>query len=93
MCAFYGQANQRNPSVADRRASELLRQLEGDEGLSRRGGGESNQAANSDDVLKQRLMEQVEKADDLLREKDRTIGQLEQKLAAQQNQRERAEAR
>eukprot|EP01042_Synura_sphagnicola_P002158 gene2158-2578_t len=88
------QSQQTAPSVADRRAGDLLRQLEGEE---ERGGGvfrtgQGNQAYTDDQVVR-KLSEQVDRADELLREKDRIIGQLEQKYASEVNQRERAEAR
>ena len=40
-----------------------------------------------------RLMEQVERADEIMRDKDRTLQQLEEKLHQQSNIRERAEVR
>lgn len=44
-------------------------------------------------AMQQRLLDQIKQADEILFDKDRLIQQLEQKLAVQNNQRERAEIR
>ena len=89
----------RTKSKADRKADELLEQLDADD----RRGGSSKGVAGSLGVVgvdgagsseaNQKLLQQIEQADEILMEKDRTIGQLETKLGQQHNQRERAEIR
>jgi chromosome segregation ATPase len=82
-------------SHADKRADELLESL--DHTHSRDKGGRRGSGLDKDDMMLQgqhsKLLTQVEQADELLQEKERTIAQLEQKLSAQMNQRERAELR
>ena len=88
----------RTRSKADRKADELLEQLDADE---KRGGSKGiagslgivgiDGAGSSE--ANQKLLQQIEQADEILMEKDRTIGQLETKLGQQHNQRERAEIR
>jgi hypothetical protein len=85
-------------SNVDRRADDLLRRLQAEED---RGGvyqgraedtpadsGGAAAALNND-----KLLDRLDEADAIILEKDRTIAQIEQRLAAQENQRERAEAR
>jgi chromosome segregation ATPase len=82
-------------SHADKRADELLESL--NHTHSRDKGGRRGSGLDKDDMMLQgqhsKLLTQVEQADELLQEKERTIAQLEQKLSAQMNQRERAELR
>jgi sialic acid synthase SpsE len=46
-----------------------------------------------DSALQRRLIEQIQTAEEILSDKDKTISDLEKKLLMQSNQRERAEIR
>jgi len=88
-----GVVGRRGMSVADRRAEELLRRLEEEDRYKsgvRRGVDESEAIEKT---LVQRLMDQIDHADEILQEKIKTINQLEQKVALLNNQREKAEHR
>jgi hypothetical protein len=90
-------------SAADRKADALLERLTQDAELGGRSRGTEGrdqgqgqgQIAQGDRIFEaqSRLLEQIEQADAILMDKDRTIGQLEQRLLSQENQRERAEIR
>jgi hypothetical protein len=91
------QRDRKVKSTADKRAEELLESLDHNQQRSHsqdRGRGRSK---GQEDVILQgqhsKLLTQIEQADELLQEKDRMISSLEQKLATQMNQRERAEIR
>jgi hypothetical protein len=85
------------PSVADRRAEELLEKLadeeryqshvRGREGARGGGGGEE------DAGLVQRLMDQIDRADEILQDKMKLQGRLELQVATLQREREKAEQR
>lgn len=79
-------------SRADKKADELLQRLNEGERASPT---KVSRRVDSDDLpaAHRQLLEQVEQADAILMEKDRIVSQLEQKLAQQMNQRERAEVR
>ena len=98
--------NEKRPkSAADRKADDLLERLTQDtlKNSDRRnsphyssdsGPGTSSGMNHPEEMHAQnRLLDQIEQADQLLNDKDRTIQQLEQKLLSQENQRERAEIR
>lgn len=78
------QAMHHKKSHVDRKAEELLRKLDNDENkkvdLSEIDG---TRALGFDDRAYKRLQEQVEAADDIISDKDKTIQQLEQKLSTQ----------
>jgi centrosomal protein CEP290 len=81
-------------SLADRRAEELLRKLQSED--ERSSGDPSPRMARDvpvPDGVSEKFLRQIEEAEDLIKEKNRTISQLEQKLGVQENQRERAEMR
>jgi hypothetical protein len=91
----HSSGNLRKPisSAADRRAEELLKRLE-DEDRYRNGRRPSDDPRNmADKSLVQRLMDQIDTADELLQEKIRSINQYEQKIAMLSNQKEKAEQR
>jgi hypothetical protein len=80
-------------SAADKHADELIQWLDAtDDGFGRKKkvplGGEGDPTA-----VHAKLLTQIEQADELLLQKEKTINQLEVKLAQQSNQRERAEIR
>jgi hypothetical protein len=99
----------KHKSAADRKADALLERLTQDPELGGRSRGTEGrdqgqgqgqgqwqgQVAQGDRIFEaqSRLLEQIEQADAILMDKDRTIGQLEQRLLSQENQRERAEIR
>lgn len=87
------QRGRRVKSAADKHADELIEWLDAtDEGFGRR--KRSNFVDEGDPVGQHaKLLKQVEQADELLLQKDKTIQQLEAKLAQHNNQRERAEIR
>lgn len=80
-------------SRADRRAEELLEKIDRDEANRERNAGSVVKEDYSSEELRKKLTEQIEQADSIIADKDRTIAQLEQKLLSQINQRERAENR
>lgn len=94
-----------NKSRAERRADELLDRIaadESEEARARRYGVALHpevfstgigHASESERLHHQKLMSQIEQADSIIADKDRTLHQLEQKLLAESNQRERAEVR
>jgi hypothetical protein len=82
----------RNQSLADRRAEALLQRLE-EEDRYKTKGTRSSGDGDGDPGLVSRLLEQMERADEILAEREKTVMQLEQKLAAQSNKCERAELR
>ena len=86
-----GGGGRRVKSIAERNADLLL----ADQSIipSHHRGSPSSFAREADDAQRGRLLRQIEDADELLMEKDSTIKQLEGKLAAQTNARERAEVR
>ena len=94
-------SEKRPKSAADRKADDLLERLTQDtsKNLERRNGptssGDSGLGTKhpEDMYARNRLLEQIEQADQLLSDKDKTIQQLEQRLLSQENQRERAEIR
>lgn len=100
-------AERRPKSKADLKADELLDELDRDDVKSRRSrSGRDGASDHHDDQrhsrrpgdddpegIRSKLMQQIEQADELLLDKDRTIQQLEQRLEQQNNQRERAEVR
>ena len=97
--------DKRPKSAADRKADDLLERLTQDtlKNSDRRNGPNStgdsgpgtSSGMNHPEAMhaQNRLLDQIEQADQLLNDKDRTIQQLEQKLLSQENQRERAEIR
>lgn len=87
-----GGYNRRGPSLADRRAEDLLKRLE-EEDRYNRGGRRQHDEDRADKPLIQRLMDQIDHADVILQEKIQTINQLEQKIMIANNQREKAEHR
>ena len=87
-----GGYSRRGPSLADRRAEDLLKRLE-DEERYNRGGRRRRDEDEADKSLVQRLMDQIDHADVILQEKIKTVSQLEQKLMIANNQREKAEHR
>lgn len=81
-------------SLADRRAEELLRKLQSED--ERSAGAPSSRSTRDisvSDGANEKLLRQIDEAEELIKEKNRTISQLEQKLGVQENQRERAEMR
>ena len=91
--------NKKPKTAADRKADALLERLtqESDTGgRSRMGAQGPGRGQMGDEEMisaQNRLLEQIEEADHILMDKDRTISQLEQRLSSQENQRERAEIR
>lgn len=91
--------NQKPKTAADRKADALLERLtqESDTcGRSRMGAQGPGRGQMGDEEMisaQNRLLGQIEEADHILMDKDRTISQLEQRLSSQENQRERAEIR
>jgi len=85
----------RTKSRADKKADELLQRLNESERAGSPSKSRRAAALDSDDLptATRQLVEQVEQADSIIMEKDRLVNQLEQKLAQQVNQRERAEVR
>jgi hypothetical protein len=81
----------KGPSLADRRAEDLLKRLEDEERYSR--GARKRNDDDADKSLVQRLMDQIDHADVILQDKIKTVSQLEQKLLTANNQREKAEHR
>lgn len=94
-----------NKSRAERRADELLDRIAADEteeARARRYGVALHpevfstgigHASEAERQHHQKLLQQIEQADSIISEKDRTLQQLEQRLLAESNQRERAEIR
>lgn len=82
-------------SAADRRAEDLLKRLEDEERYrnGRKSGTDDDSRGPSEKSLVQRLMDQVDHADEILQDKIRLINQYEQKLAILMNQKEKAEQR
>jgi hypothetical protein len=91
-------------SRAERRADDLLERMaldESEEARAKRSGSvtrmDSQGGTQSEDgaarIHRQQLLTQIEQADSIIAEKSRLVNQLEQKLLAESNQRERAEAR
>ena len=81
-------------SRASRKADELLARLSADDDIRRRmNSGEGHGQGQWDEADRRRLLDQLDQADKLLVEREQSLQQLEQKLLAQSNQRERAEAR
>lgn len=83
-------------SVADKRAEDLLKRLEDEERYKRNGNSyyDNDEARNkADKSLVQRLMDQIDHADEILQEKIKTINQYEQKMSELMNQKEKAESR
>ena len=91
-------------SRAERRADDLLERMaldESEEARAKRSGSmtrmDSQGGIQSEDaavrIHRQQLLTQIEQADSIIAEKSRLVNQLEQKLLAESNQRERAEAR
>lgn len=91
-------------SRAERRADDLLERMALDESeearakrsssvtrMDSQGGMQSEDGAAR--IHRQQLLTQIEQADSIIAEKSRLVNQLEQKLLAESNQRERAEAR
>lgn len=89
--------SRKQQSVADRRADDLLKQLQAEDDRALHGnvGANASVDPNAVSVLRdnQRLLDQLENADEVMKDKARTIMQLEQKLNTSNNQRERAEDR
>ena len=84
---------QKPKSAADRKADALLERLTHDPpplGVRSKGVIGTEEETFSAHT---RLLEQIEHADQIITDKDRTITQLEQRLSSQENQRERAEIR
>jgi hypothetical protein len=97
------QDRSRKKSKADQNADELLDRLQ-EESLNKNespdrkdniGLSTSHHHAGNEDVriMNQKLLDQLEQADQVIHEKSQTIKQLEEKLLMQINQRERAEMR
>jgi len=84
-------------SNIDLKADKLLERLNSDSGQQINGTSSKNNATNdiggASSGQNQKLLDQIRDADELLQDKDHLITQLEQKLAIQNNQRERAEVR
>jgi chromosome segregation ATPase len=92
-------------SRAERRADELLDRIAADEteeARARRYGAVMHpevfstgigHASEAERQHHHKLLAQIEQADSIIAEKDRTVAQLEQRLLAESNQRERAEIR
>jgi hypothetical protein len=91
--------NKKPKTAADRKADALLERLtqESDTGgrsrMSAQGPGRGQMGDEEMISAQNRLLGQIEEADHILMDKDRTISQLEQRLSSQENQRERAEIR
>ena len=91
--------NKKPKTAADRKADALLERLtqESDTGgrsrMSAQGSGRGQMGDEEMISAQNRLLGQIEEADHILMDKDRTISQLEQRLSSQENQRERAEIR
>jgi hypothetical protein len=91
--------NKKPKTAADRKADALLERLtqESDTGgrsrMSAQGPGRGQMGDEEMMSAQNRLLGQIEEADHILMDKDRTISQLEQRLSSQENQRERAEIR
>ena len=91
--------NKKPKTAADRKADALLERLtqEPDTGsrsrMSTQGPGRGQIGDEEIISAQNRLLSQIEEADHILMDKDRTISQLEQRLSSQENQRERAEIR
>ena len=78
------QATHHKKSHVDRKAEELLRKLENDENKRTDSGDITGARSHGyDDKAYKRLQEQVDAADDIISDKDKTIQQLEQKLSTQ----------
>lgn len=86
-------STKRMQSLADRRAEALLKRLEEEDKYNKHGQREDAPPENMEKGLVSRLMEQMERADEIVADRERTVLQLEQKLAAQSNKCERAELR
>ncbi|CAM9286438.1 unnamed protein product, partial [Ectocarpus fasciculatus] len=85
-------------SVADRRADDLLKKLQAEDERALNGHSAAPvQAADLESAValreNQKLLDQLDNADEVMKDKTRTIMQLEQKLNTANNQRERAEER
>ena len=84
-------------SVADKRAEDLLKRLEDEERYKRSGRSyhddEESDRSKAEKSLIQRLMDQIDHADEILQEKIKSINQYEQKIATLSNQKEKAEQR
>lgn len=88
------------PSVADRRAEELLARLADEDryashmkGRGRDRFDDGPSRAQGEAGLVQRLMDQIDRADEILQDKVKTISQLELKVTTLHAQREKAEQR
>ena len=66
-------AYKRGPSLADRRAEDLLKRLEDEDRYNR--GSRRNHDDDADKSLVQRLMDQIDHADVILQEKIKTVNQ------------------
>lgn len=85
----------RRKTKADRKAEALLEKLE-DEDKSDRHPGKFDGAGLGSGLTSdghQKLLDQIDQADNIIQEKDREVRELEQKLAQVHNMRERAETR
>ena len=95
---YAGRNSSHMPSVADRRAEELLERLAAEERYASHfkghgHGKEENSRAKGETNLVQRLMDQIDRADEILQDKMKTVSQLELKLSTAHAQREKAEQR
>jgi hypothetical protein len=94
-----GSGTHRKPtmSAADRRAEDLLKRLEDEDRYRNaghsRGADDPSRTNPADKSLVQRLMDQIDHADEILQDKIRLVNQYEQKLAMLMNQKEKAEQR
>lgn len=87
-------------SRAERRADDLLERMaldDSEEARAKRSGSATRMDSEDDGaasrIHRQQLLTQIEQADSIIAEKSKLVNQLEQKLLAESNQRERAEAR
>lgn len=84
-------------SVADRRADDLLKKLQAEDERALNGYSHVPAPLDPESAVaireNQKLLDQLDNADEVLKDKTRTIMQLEQKLNITNNQRERAEER